>query len=75
MLDRCRGEFLADAGEQRVPLGAVAAGHAQLDQLVRLQRDIDLVQNRGSEAVLADRDDGVQVVGGRAELATPRGGE
>jgi len=62
MLDRSGVELVADPGEQRLPRAAVVARHADLDQLVGQQVDVDLVQHGRSEPVLADDDEGVQVV-------------
>jgi len=62
MLDRRRVQLLADPGEQRFPQAAVVVEHADLDQLVRSEGDLDLVQHRRRQAVLADADGGVQVM-------------
>ena len=62
MLDRCGVELLADPREKRVAHVAIVAEHADLDQLVCGEIDVDLVQHRRREAVLADADDGVQQV-------------
>ena len=58
-----RVEVAADPREQRLARVAVVAEHADLDELVREQIDVDLVQHRGREAVLSDRDDGMQRMG------------
>lgn len=60
MLHRRRVECVADLGQQCVPRIPVVAEHADLDQLMREQVDVDFVQHRGSESVLADGDDGMQ---------------
>ena len=73
MLDRRRVESRADRGEQRFALVAVVAEHADLDELVREQVDVDLVQHRGREPVLADADDRMQVMRLGAKRAALRG--
>jgi len=62
MLDFHGAEFAADSLEHRGTLAAGVAEHANLDELVRAQVDVDLVQHRGREPVLADRDDGVKMM-------------
>jgi len=62
MLDWSGVELVADPGKQRLALTAIVARHADLDQFVRQQVDVDLVQHGGSEPVLADDDEGVEVV-------------
>jgi RNA-binding protein YhbY len=66
-------EIAANALEQRFALFAIVAEHADLDQLVSEKIDVDLMQHRGREAVLAYRHDGVQRVRARAKGA-PLGG-
>jgi len=73
MLDRRRIEVAADSREQRLPLAPVVVEHADLDQFVGDQVDIDFVQNGGREAVLADADERMEGVRFRAEGA-PLGG-
>jgi len=73
MLYRRRIEVAADLREQRLALSPVVIEHANLDQLVGDQIDIDFVQHSRSEAVLADADERVQRMRLRAEGA-PRGG-
>jgi hypothetical protein len=75
VLDRQGVEFLADAGEQLVPFGAIVDECPDLDEFVRRQGDINLVQDGGREAVLADGDDRVKVVGGGPQLAAAGGRE
>jgi hypothetical protein len=48
--------------QHRLALLALVAEHAHLDQFVLQKREIDFVHDRGSEAVLADGDDRLQVV-------------
>jgi hypothetical protein len=51
---------------------AVVGGGADLDQLMRLQRAVDLGEDFVGEAVLvADDDDGGELVRLRAQLAAP----
>jgi len=66
MLDGCRVELLADPCLQGVTLAAIVAEHADLDELVRGERDVDLVQDGGRQPVLADAHDGTQVMRGGA---------
>lgn len=73
MLDRCGAELRADPREQRLALGARIAEHADLDELVRDETDVDLVEHAWREAVLPDAHDGLQVMRLRAERAPRRG--
>ena len=73
MLDGRRIEVAADSREQRLALVPVVVEHANLDQLVGDQIDIDFVQHSRSEAVLADADERVKRMRLRAEGA-PLGG-
>ena len=73
MLDGRRIEVAADSREQRLALVPVVVEHANLDQLVGDQIDIDFVQHGRSEAVLADTDERVKRMRLRAEGA-PLGG-
>ena len=62
MLHRRRIQFQADALEQRIALVARVAPYADLDQFMREQRDVDFMEHRGRQSVVADTDDGVQRV-------------
>ena len=62
VLHGCRTELGADPRAQQLALGAVVAEHADLDQLVRQQRDVDFMQDCRGQPVLADGDDRVQRV-------------
>ena len=62
VLDRCGAELRANALEHRIAIRAHVAEHADLDELVRDQVDVDLMQHRRREPVLADADDGMQVM-------------
>lgn len=54
MLHRCRFELGADAREQRFARVTIVVVNAHLDELVRVEVDVDLVQHRGRQSVLAD---------------------
>ena len=69
MLHRCGIEIAADSREQRLARVAVVAEHANLDELVRDQIDVDLVQNGGREAMLADGHDRMERMRLRAKGA------
>ena len=58
MLDRCRVELGADAIEHRLATDSIVAEHPDLDQLVRTQIDVDLMQHGRREARVADHDHG-----------------
>ena len=70
MLHRRRVERVADCGEERVARVPVVAEHANLDQLVREEIDVDFVQHRRGESVVADGDHGMQRMRARAMSAT-----
>jgi len=70
MLDRRRIEVAADSREQRLALTPVVVEHADLDQLVGDQVDIDFVQHGRREAVLADADERMEGVRFGAEGAS-----
>ena len=67
-----RRRFGASSASRAV---AVVAEHAHLDELVRGERDVDLVQHRRRQAVLADGDDRVQSVRLGAQRAALGGRE
>jgi len=73
MLDGGRIQVAANPRKECLPRVAVVAEHANLDELVREQVDVDLVQHRGRETVLTDRDDGMQRMRLRAKSAALRG--
>ena len=60
MLHRRRVETVAAPGEQRFAFASIVAEHANLDQLMRQKIDVDFVQHRGREPVVADGDDWVE---------------
>jgi hypothetical protein len=68
-----RLERLADLREPRVARLAVVGKGLHLDQLVRLQRAVDLREHLLGKAVVADHDHGLQLVGFTAQLAAARG--
>lgn len=73
MLHRSPVEFVADPGEQRLALAPVFVKHANLDQLVSQQIDVDFVQNGWRQSVLADADDRTQRMRFGAKVAALRG--
>jgi hypothetical protein len=62
MLDGRCAEFVTDAGEHRIAFGTRVAPHANLDQFVRFQADVDFVQHPGRKSKVADADDWMQVM-------------
>jgi len=62
MLDRRGFERGANAFEERVALVAVAAEHADLDELVDGQCQVDLVHHGGRQAVVADGHEGTEAM-------------
>jgi len=73
MLHGRRVEVAADSCEQRLTLVPVVAPHANLDQLVGQQVDVDFVEHGGREPVVADADERMQGMRFRAEGAPRRG--
>jgi len=74
VLDRCRVELGADAIEHRLATDSIVAEHPDLDQLVRTQIDVDLMQHVWSDSVLADCNDRLQVMRFRAQRTALRRG-
>lgn len=72
MLDGCRIECRADLGEERFALRPVVAEDAQLDELVGEEIHVDFVQYRRGEAMLADEDHRVEMMGLRPQRASFR---
>ena len=62
VLDRRAGELAADLGKQRIALAAHIIEHADLDELMCFERNIDLMQHGGRQSMRSDRDDGAQMV-------------
>ena len=60
-------EIGADPREQRFAVVPILAEHADLDELVREEIDVDFVQHRGRQSMLSDRDDRMKRVCLRAE--------
>jgi hypothetical protein len=75
VLHCCRIELRTDAIEHRLATDSIVAEHPDLDQLVRAQVDVDLMQHAWSDAVLADGDDRLQVMRFRAQRTAQRRGE
>lgn len=73
MLNGSGREFGADAREHRLPVLARIAEYADLDQLVRGEIDVDLVQHCRREPVVADADDRMQLMRFRTKRAAQRG--
>jgi hypothetical protein len=69
VLDGRRAEFGQDLREQRFPRGPVVVEHADLDQLVRDQVDLDLSQHGRREAIVTDHHDRIEVMGLGAQRA------
>ena len=73
MLHGRRVEIVADPREQRFALVAPIAEHADLDELVREEIDVDLVQDRRRESMLTDRYDRMERVRPRPKGAALTG--
>ena len=73
MLDRRRVEIGADLHEETFAFVAIIAEHADLDELVREEIDVDFVEHGGREPVRADADYRPQRVRLGAERASRRG--
>jgi 23S rRNA (uridine2552-2'-O)-methyltransferase len=63
VLDGRRGEIVGQRMEHFLALGAVVALHPDFDQAVCFERGVDLFFDAGRQAVIADHDDRVEVVG------------
>ena len=74
MLHGGGAELGADLPQHRIALAADVAERAHLDQLVRAKVGVDLANDRRGQAVLTDRDDGVQVMSAGAQRAPLGGG-
>jgi len=73
MLYGRRVEVAADSCEQRFTLVPIVAPHADLDQLVGQQVDVDFVEHRRRESVVANADERMQRMRFRAKGAALRG--
>jgi hypothetical protein len=69
MLNRRRVEFVGDPIQKGFARVSVIAEHADLDQAVRKQIHVDLMQDGRGESIIADHDDRVEVMGLGAERA------
>ena len=69
LLHRMRLEPVADRLQPHVAGIALAGRGPDLDELVRLQGAVDLGQHLVGEALVADDDDGAELVGFGAQLA------
>jgi len=75
VLDRSGIERVADALEHHVAGVAIFAEHPNLDEPMRGEVDVDLVQHRGRQAVVSDHDHGMQVMRLGPQGAALHGGE
>jgi len=66
-------EALADLLHPQLARAAVVGRRADLDELVRLQRAVDLGQHLVGEALVADDDDGIEAVCLGAQFASAGG--
>ena len=69
MLDRRGIELAGDAYQHRIALVAIVREHTYLDQRMRFQRDVDLMQHRRGQPVLSHAHHRMEMVGLRAKLA------
>lgn len=70
-----RFELDTDTREHGLALATVGAGHANLDQFMRQQIDIDFVQYRGREALSPDAYHRIQAVRSGTQFAARRGSQ
>ena len=75
LLNRGAIERRASVREQRLALGPIVGEDAHLDELMRRQGDVGLVQNRGRQSVVPDRHDRAQVMCACPECSPKRGQE
>jgi len=73
MLHGRRVELRADTLEQRLAFIAIVAVHPHLDELVRHQVDVELVQHGSGESLVADADHGIEVMGAGAQRSALAG--
>lgn len=64
----CR-ERLAELAQEVFADCAIVASHADLDQLVALEIDVDLLQHSGAQPLVADAHDRFEQMGARFEFA------
>ena len=70
-----RLEAQADLLHPRRARGTIVGGCAHLDELVRFQRAVDLGHHLFGESLVADDDDGIEVMGLGAQFAAAPGAE
>ena len=70
-----RRELQADLVQPQVARVALRGGGAHLDELVGGERPVDLGDHLVGEPLVADEDDGIQLVRLGAQRAAPRRGE
>lgn len=75
MLYRACTERRAELVQETFAQGSIVASHADLDQLVALQVDVDFLQYRGAQAFVADHHDGFERVGTGFQFAAAGGCE
>ena len=75
MLNGRAAERVADPRRESLARVAIVVRDADFDELVRGQRDVDLMQHRVGESLAADGDHWVQVMRFRPELAAFRRGQ
>lgn len=73
VLHRRSLEFGTDAREQPFALVAVGVEDTHLDQFVREQIHVDLMQHRSGQTLATDADDGIQALRSGTQFATLRG--
>lgn len=69
MLYRAGAERRAKLGQEIFAQRAIVARHADLDQFVALQIDVDFLQYRGAQALVADHHDRFERVGAGFQFA------
>jgi len=68
-------QLRANLAHPRFPRLPVVGRRAHLDELVRLQRPVDLGHDLFGESLVADDDDGIELVGLGAQFAAAPGAE
>ena len=75
MLNRCGAQRFANRGKIGLALFALIAEHADFDQFVVLETALDFFHDSVGQAVLADNDDRVEIVGAGAQGASLSSGD
>lgn len=75
MLHQRSVEFGADVVNQGSARCTVVAEHANLDQFMAFQADVDFVQHGWGQAGITDHHDGMQMVSARLEFTALRGSQ